>query len=543
MFTRGLSIGFLLAALTACASGAAQSDGTPHLDNSGGRSHLIVDGKPFLILGGELRNSSASSLDFMKPIWPRMAADNLNTLLAPVSWELIEPEEGKFDFSLVDGMIAAAQDNCLHLVFLWFGSWKNGDSFYAPAWVRSDLKRFPRAQDHQSGNLEILSAFSDADRDADAHAFAALMKHIRAVDGSKHTVLMMQVENESGVLGSPRDYSPEAEAVWKSDVPERLLSFLVKNKQSLQPELLDVWRKAGFRNQGTWAEVFGASQRADEIFEAWQYSQYIDAVAAAGKAEYPIPMYVNAWLTQYPGEPGGEHPSGGAVSRMLDVWLAGISHIDALAPDIYLPDLRGVLASYDHLGNPLFVPETRGGEAAGANALYAFGQGAIGFSPFAIDGANDNQPLTFAYDTLNRLAPLLTGVGRSQMTSVVRQAGDTKTAIELGGYLLRIQYQAGTQAPGPLRQECPNVPPGAAIVINTAPDEFVIAGEGLTVTFLPDSQGPDRAELMSVEEGTFANGTWVPGRHLNGDETDGGNFLIFSCAAPSIQKVRLYRHD
>jgi len=543
MLRRGLLIGILLTALTADASAAPPSDGIPHLEKSGILTHLVVDGKPFFILGGELRNSSASSLDFMKPIWPRMAADNLNTLLAPVSWELTEPEEGKFDFSLVDGMIAAAEENHLHLVFLWFGSWKNGESGYAPAWVRSDLKRFPRAQDRQGGNLETLSASSNADRDADAHAFAALMKHIREVDGSKHTVLMMQVENESGVLGSTRDFSPEAEAAWKTPVPEVLLDFLMKNQQSLQPELIDVWRAAGFRNSGSWAEVFGTSQRADEIFEAWQYSQYIDAVAAAGKAEYPIPMYVNAWLTQYSGEPGGEHPSGGAVSRVLDVWLAGISYIDLLAPDIYLPDLRGVLASYDHLGNALFIPETRGGENAGANALYAFGQGAFGFSPFSIDGSNDNKPLTLAYDTLNQLSPLLSSARRSQMTSVVRQAGDSQTAIELGGYLLRVKYQEGTHAAGPLQQECPNVPPGAAIMINTAPNEFVIAGEGLSVTFLPDSDGPEHVELMSVEEGRFDSGTWAPGRRLNGDETDGGNFAIFPCAAPAIQKIRIYRHD
>ena len=87
------------------------------------------------------------------------------------------------------------------------------------------------------------------------------------------------------------------------------------------------------------------------------------------------------------------------------------------------------------------------------------------------------------------------------------------------------------------------MPPGAAIIISTAPDEFVIAGEGLSVTFLPDSDGPEQVELMSVEEGRFDNGTWVPGRRLNGDETNGGNFAIFPCAAPSIQKVRVYRHD
>jgi len=542
MFTRRVSIAILLAVITAYASAQPSSDGIPHLEKAGGFTHLVVDGKCFLIFGGELRNSSTSSLEYMKPIWPRLAADNMNTLLAPLSWDLLEPQEGRFAFSLVDGMIAAARENHLHLVFLWFGSWKNGGSVYPPAWVRSDLKRFPRAQVQQGGNLEILSAFSAANRDADAHAFAALMKHIREVDGNQHTVLMMQVENESGVLGSSRDFSPQAEAAWKSPVPDVLLSFLKKNKESLQPELLDVWRQAGFRDKGTWAEVFGTTQRADEIFEAWQYSQYIDAVAAAGKAEYPIPMYVNAWLTQYPGEPGGEHPSGGAVSRVLDVWLAGISHIDVLAPDIYLPDLRGVLASYDHLGNPLFIPETRGGEAGGANALYAFGQGVFGFSPFAVDSSNENEPLALAYGTLNQLAPLLTSVDRSQMTSVVRQAGDTVTAVEISSYLLRVQYQQGQQTGSP-QKENTGVPSGAAIIINTAPDEFVIAGEGLTVTFLPDSPGPQHAELMNVEEGTFDHGTWLPGRRLNGDETNGGNYLIFPDSRPNIQKVRLYRHD
>jgi hypothetical protein len=204
--------------------------------------------------------------------------------------------------------------------------------------------------------------------------------------------------------------------------------------------------------------------------------------------------------------------------------------------------LREVLASYDHLGNPLFIPETRGGEAGSANALYAFGQGVFGFSPFAVDSSNENEPLALAYGTLNQLAPLLTSVDRSQMTSVVRQAGDTVTAVEIGGYLLRIQYQQGQQT-GPPQKEITGVPSGAAIIINIAPDEFVIAGEGLTVTFLPDSPGPQHTELLSVEEGTFDNGVWLPGRRLNGDETNGDNYLIFPGSRPNIQKVRLYRHD
>ena len=546
MSTRGISLAILLAALTGYASAAPPSDGTPYLDKSGTLPHLVVDGKPFLILGGELRNSSTSSMDYMKPIWSRMAAEHFNTLLAVATWQQIEPQEGNFDFSYVDAAIAGAQENHLHLVILWFGSWKNGTSTYPPAWVKADMKRFPRVQDRQGTNMETLSAFSNANRAADARAFAALMRHIKEVDGAKHTVLMMQVENESGILGPARDYSVEAEVAWKRPVPDTLLSFLTKNKEHLQPEFLEVWGRTGFKTKGTWAEVFGDSQRSQEIFEAWQYSQYIDAVAAAGKAEYPIPMYVNTWLTQYTGEPGGEHPSGGAVSRVLDVWLAGISHIDVLAPDIYLPDLRGVLAAYDHLGNPLFIPETRGGEAGGANALFAFGQGVFGFSPFAVDQSGDNGPLSASYAVLNQLTPLVTSIDKSKMTSVVRQAGDSKAAVELGGYLLRIQYQQG-QGPqaalaGPTLAQS-TVPPGAALILNTGPDEFIIAAEGLTLSFAPNSSGPRQADILSVEEGTFHDGVWVPGRLLNGDETNGNNYLIFRGSTPAIQKVKLYRHD
>jgi len=545
MFTRGFSTAFLLFALTASANAAPPTDGTPYIDRSGSLPHVMVDGKPFLMLGGELRNSSTSSFDYMKPIWPRMAAAKFNTLLAVTTWEQIEPQEGKFDFSYVDAAIAGAQQSGLHLVFLWFGSWKNGVSSYPPIWVKSDVKRFPRVQDEHGANLETLSAFSNANRDADAKAYAALMKHIHQVD-SKHTVLMMQVENESGVLGPARDHSAEAAAAWQKPVPDALMAFLTKNKAQLQPEFLDVWARTGYKTRGTWAEVFGDSQRAEEIFEAWQYSQYIDAVAAAGKAEYAIPMYVNAWLTQYTGEPGGDHPSGGAVSRVLDVWLAGVSHIDVLAPDIYLMDLRGVLASYDHLGNPLFIPETRSGAAGGANALYAFGQGVMGFSPFAVDQAaeTDNGPLAASYRVLDQLTPLLTAIDKSKMASVVRQQGETKAVVELGGYLLRIQYEGGGgRGGGAAAVAAATESAAAALIINTAPDEFIIAGEGVTVSFTPNSKGPKQAALMEVDEGTFNKGTWVPGRWLNGDETSGGLSLNFRGSTPTLQKVKLYRHD
>jgi beta-galactosidase GanA len=181
----------------------AQDSNIPHLEKRGESTQLVVDGKPFLMLGAELHNSSSSSLDYMKPIWPKLAALPLNTVVTPLSWELVEPSEGKYDFTLIDGLLAQARENHLRIVFLWLASWKNGMSSYPPVWVKSDTRRFPRAilYGHESN---ILSTFGQATQEADARAFAAVMKHIREVDGRDHTVLMMQVENEVGILGDAR---------------------------------------------------------------------------------------------------------------------------------------------------------------------------------------------------------------------------------------------------------------------------------------------------------------------------------------------------
>src|ERR1039457_638990 len=172
----------------------------PHLEARGAATQLIVDAKPFLMLSGELHNSSSSSLEYMKPIWPKLAAMGLNTVVTPLSWELIEPKEGSYDFALVDGLLAQARDQHERVVFLWLASWKNGMSSYAPVWVKQDTHRFPRVME-RSNEVEILSPMGAATQEADARAFAALMQHIRQVDIDQHTVLMMQIENEVGVLG------------------------------------------------------------------------------------------------------------------------------------------------------------------------------------------------------------------------------------------------------------------------------------------------------------------------------------------------------
>ena len=258
----------VLVAATAISAAAQTADGTPHLQKQGDATQLIVDGQPYLALAGELTNNAATSLSMMEPIWPKVVAANLNTVLVGVAWGQFEPEEGKFNYTEVDGVIAKARENHLHIVFLWFGAWKNGTSSYPPYWVKKDYIRFPRIQIGEgktvsiSGPVEVLSTLSDATRDADARAFAALMRHIKEVDGTQHTVVMMQVENEVGVLRDTRDRSPVANRAFAGQVPAELMNYLQSHKDTLIPEFREVWAANGYKKSGTWEEVFAPGKPA-----------------------------------------------------------------------------------------------------------------------------------------------------------------------------------------------------------------------------------------------------------------------------------------
>jgi hypothetical protein len=508
----------------------------PHLKKQGTAAQMIVDGKPFLMLAGELHNSSSSSLEYMKPIWKKLVALNLNTVIGTVSWELLEPQEGKFDFGLVDGLIHDARASGLRLVLIWFGSWKNGVSSYAPVWVKTDLQRFPRAQRRDGINLEVLSPAGEASLKADAAAFAALMRHIRAVD-QQHTVVMMQVENEAGLLGDSRDRSPVAEAAWNKPVPAALMNYLGENKDKLLSELAEVWRAAGGKTSGTWAEVFGDNPQGDEVFMAWHIGRYVGKVAEAGKAEYGLPMYANAWLVQHEGQEPGGYPSGGPVSHMMDVWRAAAPKIDLFAPDIYLPDFKGVTASYTRSGNPLFIPEARLDPVSAVNVFWAVGShSAMGFSPFGIDNIDAESPLGASYKALADIAPaILKAQGTGNMIGVLQDAEQSETA-SLNGYKLRIDFRAG-------RQLQPAGRKAFGLIVATGPDEFLAAGSGFSVSFTADSPGPKIARIAYIDEGRYVNGKWTPGRRMNGDENGGGTRLQLPWTGIGIQRIKLYRHD
>jgi hypothetical protein len=522
-------LALLLTALATAVPAVAQK-GAPHLEKRGEVTQLIVDGRPFLALAGELQNNSATSLEYMKPIWPRMTAMHLNTVLAAVSWAQLEPVEGKFDYTLVDGLVRDARANGLHLVLLWFGSWKNTWSSYAPEWVKRDYRRFPRVRLRNGAGSERLSTFSAANRDADARAFAALMRRIREIDADHHTVLMIQVENEVGVIHSARDYSPAANAAYARPVPAALMSYLVAHRETLAPELRDRWQAAGSKTSGSWETVFGPGRETEDLFMAWNYARYIGAVTAAGKAEYDIPMYVNAALIR-PSYAPGQYASGGPLPHSMDIWRAGAPQLDFLAPDIYF-EFKHWADRYDRPGNPLFIPETHGGAEGAANVFYAVGaHQAIGFSPFAIDRGENQEALSRSYEILSQLSPLiLENQPKGRVAGVALGELTPSQEIVLGDYTLTVTRAGGRDS---------SAPDPHGIFIATGPDEFYMAGDGLNVTFSPDTPGPPIVGLGTVEEGRFVDGRWVPGRALAGDDTGQGNRILLR---GGIQRVTVYRY-
>lgn len=511
----------------------------PQLQQDNGTTRLLVNGKPYLILGGELGNSSASSLDYMDDIWPKAKAMHLNTLLVPIYWELIEPEEGKFDFSLVEGLIKRARREDLKLVFLWFGSWKNSMSTYVPSWLKRDSQRFPHSRSAEGEPQEILTAFSRENLDADRRAFRALLQFIGNSDSRRETVLMVQVENEIGMLPSARDHHPLADAAFAQAVPDTLMTYLREHRATLQPELRDAWSSSNFRTDGNWRQVFGDSAAAEEIFTAWHYARYANAVAAAGKEAYPLPMYVNAALNR-PGKKPGEYPSGGPLPHLLDIWKAATPSIDLLSPDFYNPRFTYWNDRYTGNGEALFIPEIRFDSDAAAKAFYAFGHyNALGFSPFSVETgqvpATDN--LRRSYALLQQLEPQFAASDREHRAGVWLSKEKPQMSFNLGDYHFTARHVLTLGWSPDASAE--TWPQAGAVIVQTGPEDFIVAGTGVVLTF---DTANGRAGIDTLSEGEFRNGEWQPHLYLNGDQSHQGRHLRIPSGEWQIQKLRLYRY-
>ncbi len=529
---------FLFALLSGCPVSAQQ---IPHLVKKGTATQLVVQDQPFLMLGGELGNSTAASPEALDQVFPRLKQAELNTVLLPAYWELIEPEEGTFDFTLVDEAIRKARENDLKLVFLWFGVWKNSMSCYAPLWVKENTRRFPRAQTQEGKSLEILSAFSDNVLQADIRAFSQFMKHLSEMDNEEHTVILVQVENEIGMLVDARDHSKEANMHFQAEVPATLTDYLKKNKSSLHPVFKQRWEANGSRTQGTWTDLFGEGLETDEIFMAWSYGMFIGQLAQAGKQAYNLPMYLNAALNSRGRKPGA-YPSAGPLAHLIDIWRASAPAIDFLSPDIYDPGFTDWCARYHISGNPLFIPEIRLENGNAARVFYAFGQhDAMGFSPFSVEdiAVPEEYPLTHSYTVLRQLLPLLAEKqGKGETNGLWFDGEKTEQVLTRNGYSLicRHDYTLGWDSKA--RDGSP-WPESGAMVIELSPTEYLVAGTGVVLTF-EKADGKKTAGIGYIDQVVFREGQMIPVQRLNGDQSHQGRHLRIPVGQWDIQYIRLY---
>ena len=489
----------------------------PTIKNDNGIPTLYVKDAPFFALSGEVHNSSSSNLQYMETeIWPKLKGLHMNSLIVPLYWETIEPKEGEYCFELLDVLLKKSIENEMNLILLWFGLWKNSDSMYVPAWMKQDTQTYYRARKANGEPINTISPLCQAAVDKDAAAFAKIMAHIRKMDEEESTVIVMQVENEIGLLGTGCDYSEAAKKAFAEDIPEELA------------------KEYGVR--GTWKEAFGTD--AEEYFMAYYFAKAIEQITAAGQKEYPLPCYANAWLKQYPWYPGS-YPSGGPVKNVHRIWKTAAPSLFTLAPDIYVPYVADILDEYGYNGNPLFVPEVRKDSVTASYCLYAFmHQNAIGYSPFGIEeimlppeavekppmevmAALNIDPSAFditgskdylaaVYDLIEQMKPLyLKYRGTEHLKSYVK-----KTETDFGTWFTFEEYDLSVAYPPKMTAK----PLAAGVVYELAPDKFLIAGMMSTLTFRPKEGENLRVDYLKIEEGTLEKGNWKPGRILNGDE-------------------------
>ncbi len=500
----------------------------PKIIEKDGHHALIVDGQPFLMLGGQAHNSSGWP-GMLPQVWCAIKSMHANTLEVPIYWEQIEGQPGKFDFSLVDTILKQGREHKVHLVLLWFASWKNGSSHYMPEWMKREPAKYPNITGRTGQPVDSPSPHTNAAMEADAKAFAEVMGHLKKAD-PQHTVLMVQVENEPGAWGSVRDFSPSAQKLFEGNVPPELL----------KPGILKALNKSVV-TKGTWKEVFGND--ADEYFHAWSVAHYIGYVAAAGKAVYPLPLYVNAALRDPINNPSATtYESGGATDNVIPIWKAAAPAIDLVAPDIYLQESEKalkVIELYDRPDNTLFVPETGSNEEFARYFYAVLAHGGIGFSPFGID---DNDKGVKKSETEERLAPvgqeyamagpmmreLAKWAFEGKIKAVVEKEDHAAQTIDLGLWQAVISFgDSGWRS-----EKTNSRPIGKAMIVQLGENEFVLIGSLCHFTFKPLGVNAGKAwQYLKVEEGWYENGVFKLLRIRNGDETDWGGPRIGSVPA------------
>lgn len=505
----------------------------PKLVQKDGRFALLVDGAPFFMFGGQSSNSSTWPA-MLPNVWSTIESMHANTLEIPIYWEQVEPQPGKYDFSMLQMLLDQARERNKRLVILWFATWKNGSNHYMPEWMKKEAKKYPNIMGKDGKPVDSPSPHTQAAMELDAKAFAEVMKYLKQAD-PQYTVIMVQVQNEPGSWGSVRDYSDAAQKLFKQPVPAALL-----NAKTLKELNIPTHAK------GTWEEVFGKD--ADEYFHAWSVASYIEYVAAAGKAVNPLPMFVNVALRDpLSNPPASSYESGGATDNVIPIWKVAAPSIDLVAPDIYLRGHERVLKVidlYTRGDNALMVPEISG---ASNIYLYKVIEKGIGFSPFGVDRNNragvdivtNETPLGRDYKLLAPLAQELAQWGyEGKIRSVVEPEDHSDQKIDLGSWEAVLTFgpaRRGTPAP---ENAAPRPVAGKALFVKLGENEFLAVATGCRITFNPKGKNEGKAwQYLKVKEGYYKNGEFQMTRVLNGDQTDWGGPYIGD--EPSLLHITL----
>lgn len=534
LFSRVSIIGcFVVLFSIVTAWGQTRKETIPQIIEKDGRHALLVDGQPYLILGGQAHNSSAWP-GMMPQVWSAIKSMHANTLEVPIYWEQIEPQPGKFDFSLIDTLLKQGREHNVRLVLLWFATWKNGSNHYMPEWMKRDAVKYPNITGKNGRPVDSPSPHTQAAMEADAKAFAAVMSYLKKAD-PQYTVIMVQVQNEPGSWGSVRDFSPAAQKLFEEQVPPELL----------KPEVLKALNRP-VDSRGTWQEVFGTD--ADEYFHAWSVARYIGYVAAAGKAVNKLPLYVNAALRDPITNPSAStYESGGPTDNVIPIWKAAAPAIDLLAPDIYLygsEKVLKVIELYFRPDNALFVPEIGISEENARYFYSVLSSGGIGFSPFGIDRNN----LASEEENATRLAPvsqeyamaapmmreLAKWAFEGKIKSVIEREDHAEQTIDLGLWQATVSFGAARRNTVQANAR----PVSKVMVVQLGDNEFLLVGTLCHFTFKPVGDNAGKAwQYLKVEEGMYENGKFKLLRILNGDETDWGGPRVG--AIPKVLHVTL----
>jgi hypothetical protein len=524
-----------------------------------------VNGNPFFPLGAQSCNSSGYDDKHSETAFKAIQMLHGNTLEIPVYWNQCEPKEGKYDFASVDDLIASARQYGIKLILLWFATWKNGNMDYAPAWVKTNPKRFKRVISQTGNEVWNLSAHCKANQEVDKNAFAALCQHLKTKDSKEQTVIGIQIQNESGILGSDRDYGPDGETVFKNNVPAKLVTAMKKTGKGY---VFDMWQKAGGKTAGTWPELFG--WEAGEFMTAWGIATYIDNMAAAGKKNYDIPMYINVWLM---GQgwwpiPGEAYPSGGAVTKVLDIYKWFTPHVDMISPDAHVADTKNyeaVCAAYTREDNPFFMPET--GAAGNAHAWNMFrsiaNYNCLGEFFFGVerilapDGSvrPENQIVVDSVRCTAAVIPLLLKYqGTGKIHAVIQEDLSMSVLMDFEGYSGVVEFgdRRGGYNGKDWKHPSNDVPKaqsynnrGRGLIIQTGKNEFYLVGANYRLFLRPKSAvenlHPRLAiadfapkmpgwNMVSIDEGHFdSNGKFVIDQCRNGDEADPAAWVEPDC--------------